>query len=105
MFDTAAPSGTPTNFSVEEVLSRLVTLSWQHPLEEDRNGVITGFIMQLGRSNTNNITLFETGNITVSINEGLKPFTQYFCKVAALTMAGMGPYTEAIYFTTLEDGK
>lgn len=104
---TVAPSATPTNFSVDEVLSHSVTLSWQYPLEEDRNGVITGFKLQLRESSSfsSNYSIFETENVTIVISEGLRPYKEYYCKIAAFTMVGVGPYTEGIHFQTAEDGK
>ena len=100
---TTAPSGPPTNVSVDEVHSRSIILSWEHPLEEERNGIISGVKIQLTESNSTSV--FEAENTTVLISEGIKPFTQYYCKVAAFTMAGVGPYTEGISFKTQEDGK
>ena len=47
MFSNAAPSGPHLQFSLENAFPRSITLSWQYPPEEDRNGVITDFIVQL----------------------------------------------------------
>ena len=104
---TAAPSGPPTHMSVDAVFSRSIVLSWQYPLKEDRNGAIAGFKVHLIESKSNLVTGLETENTTILI-EGdnvIKPFTLYYCKVAAFTMAGVGPYSEIISIRTIEDGK
>ena len=104
MFSNAAPSGPPLQFSLEKAFPRSITLSWQYPPEEDRNGVITGFIVQLTEYTTSNVTAVETANTTITIS-GVKPYTLYYAEVAAFTMEGMGPYTESISVLTPEDGE
>ncbi|CAI8005516.1 Receptor-type tyrosine-protein phosphatase F [Geodia barretti] len=95
----AAPSGPPTHFSVDELSPRSITLKWGYPLEEDRNGVISGFRV---RFISNNFTDLEVENATITIEE-VKPFTLYYAEVAAFTMVGIGPYTVRIRVLTPED--
>lgn len=35
----------------------------------------------------------------------LEEYAQYSCQVAAATTAGVGPYSDKIFFTTLQDRK
>ena len=103
-YTTTAPNGCPLHFLVKQVLSRSMTLSWEPPLERDRNGVISGFKINLIESPSNNITALDVENTTITIEE-VKPFTLYYAEVAAYTLAGIGPYTERINVLTEEDGK
>ena len=79
---------------------------------EDRNGIITGYAV--------NVTVTRTGQsaqqqLLVSSSSGtgtesllltnLQPFTTYACRVAARTSVGVGPYSIATSFITLEAGK
>jgi hypothetical protein len=98
----AAPSGPPVHFSVDELSPRSVTLKWGYPLEEDRNGVISGFRIRFIESISNNFTDLEVENATITIEE-VKPFTLYYAEVAAFTMVGIGPYTARIRVLTPED--
>ena len=65
-------------------------LEWDPPLEEDRNGVLTGYRLVLEwevgqecRMNTNHTSY----NFT-QLQQG----TTYYCSVAAYTAIGTGPY-------------
>ena len=105
MFVTdAAPSGPPVHFSVDELLPRAITLKWGYPLEDDRNGVISGFRVRFIESISNNFTDLEVENATITIEE-VKPFTLYYAEVAAFTMVGTGPYSARIRVLTPEDGE
>lgn len=67
-----------------------ISLAWQHPLPEDRNGVIRGFIVRLSsvpNRGAREISSVHT-NITVTF---LTPYTIYECTVAAYTTVGSGP--------------
>ena len=101
---TAAPSGPPVHFSIEEVLSRSITLKWEYPLEDDRNGIISGFRVHLIESVSGTYTAIDVENTTVTIGD-VKPYTLYYAEVVAFTMVGRGPYTERVSVFTLEDGE
>jgi hypothetical protein len=98
----AAPSRPPVHFSVDELSPRAITLKWGYPLEDDRNGVISGFRVRFIESISNNFTDLEVENATITIEE-VKPFTLYYAEVAAFTMVGIGPYTARIRVLTPED--
>ena len=82
---------------------RSLRLTWEPPLDENRNGIITeytafvtvdgGTAMELTTANTSLVV----GN--------LRPFTTYSCSVAASTRVGQGPLTGTMLVTTPEDGK
>lgn len=89
------------------MLSRAIQLSWQPPSEQEQNGVIVGYKIQLSRAvNPRDFILLETENKTLLIGEVyIKPFTQYLFRIAAFTTAGTGPFSESLRINSLEDGK
>ena len=81
-----------------------ISLNWQLPLPEDRNGVILGFVVRLfsiSRRETIELTTAVT-NITVG---SLTPYTLYECVVAAYTTVGTGPPSTIILARTGETSK
>ena len=82
---------------------RQIVLAWELPLPEDRNGVITGYIVDINSLDSEEmLQLMSTSNsITVS---SLSPFTVYICTIAATTSVGSGPSSEAVVVQTLEEG-
>ena len=86
----SVPSGAPQTLKIVETGVTNISLTWQHPLSEDRNGVIRGFIVRLSsipNRETREISSVHT-NITVT---SLTPYTIYECTVAAYTTVGSGP--------------
>ena len=83
---------------------RSIALRWDPPLPEDRNGPITGYLV--------NVTVVETGEMfeinTTLTTFGLfflTPFTTYEFTIAASTEVGLGPFSEVVSVLTPEDGK
>ena len=86
------PSGAPLLHTPVTINSTAVSLSWDEVNCTDRNGVITGYIVQY--------TI--TGGITVTVNisattsvviAGLIKFRLYSFSVAAINDKGIGPYS------------
>ena len=79
-----------------------ITLTWDEINCVDRNGVITGYMIQYG------ITTFNTSlNVTgTSASDrtftafGLVPLTTYMFRIAAVNSDGVGPYNVAESFST-----
>ena len=98
------PSGYPQNIEVRAVSSRMSTLSWNPPNYEDRNGVITGYVINVTDTRRNE-TLQYTSNTTALTLSTLSPYTTYYCIVAARTVVGTGPISAVITLRTPPDGK
>ena len=102
---SVAPSGPPQNISTEATSSQTVYLTWNPPLPEEQNGVITGYFIK--------VTLLERGEtfqvfseMSELIVESLKPYTTYGFVIRAQTCIGIGPFsTLPVVATTFEDGK
>ena len=88
---------------VVNVTSTTIHFSWQPPLREDQNGVITGYML--------NVTSHETSESrqifaesTAYILYSVSPYTLYIAAIAAQTNAGRGPFSSMTFVHTLEDG-
>lgn len=97
-FCNTAPSGPPQNF-VATVEGNSITLSWEPPLPEFRNGIINSYTLSCDAEDGTNIDLILNAVSQISLYD-LSPNTEYTCRVAASTAPGMGPYTADISVTT-----
>ena len=77
-------------------------VSWQLPLEIDRNGVITGHVIQYTRNGTSDIMNINNG--TTHTIPGLVAFVDYSVTVAARTVNGTGPFSNPVVQRSGEDG-
>ena len=74
--------------------STAISLSWGEVNCTERNGAITGYSVQYSivggmQSTTVNVT----GDVTITVIDGLITCTQYSIKVAAINSNGVGPYS------------
>jgi len=82
-----------------------IFLSWDPPLFEEQNGVITGYIINvtnLRREETMQFSVMDSRNLSVG---SLLPHTTYACIVAAHTMVGTGTFSQQFLVRTLETSK
>lgn len=85
-------------------------LSSQPPLKHLQNGLIRSYQVCYrefgtgGSPQYNTINVDTTGDIETLTLDNLKKYTQYEVRVQAANRAGMGPTSEEITITTLEDG-
>lgn len=72
---------------------------------EERNGIISGYVVEVEGPNCNNIIKQEMDSNSTSFEvSDLKPFTSYTFSVFAKTRAGSGPVA-SISSTTPEEGE
>lgn len=104
-FYPSVPSGSPLNMLVVERSPSSLTLAWEEPSSELRNGVITSYFITL----TELPDLVHVANITSSTAgveiSGLSPHTDYVLQVAASTSIGTGPFSPTTFISTAEDGE
>jgi len=99
----SAPSGFPQNFFALNVSSHSVLLTWSPPLPHERNGIVTGYFV--------NVTAVETGEHfrhfpnSTSLTISARPYTTYMFIIAAGTIAGRGPFSRELTVKTSEVGK
>ena len=100
----AAPSGFPQDVSVDSISSRSAEISWNPPLQEERNGIIISYIVTISEQGTDTQLQLTFTTTIVTLNM-LNPFTTYSVAVSASTAVGVGPPTAQLSFITAEDGK
>lgn len=88
---------------VEEISSSFFYLSWDPPPQPEQNGEIIGYNVSVTDFNSEaEITIFTSINSTEVTS--LRPFTTYLYAVAAITAAGIGPYSVSSTLITEESG-
>ena len=102
----AAPSGPPLNISVEATTPRTLYFSWEPPLLEQQNGVISGYVVNIISEENGMVFQIYSNNNATNISATLfTPYTVYRCTMASSTMPGTGPYSNEVLILTPEDGK
>ena len=90
--------------SVSTVSSSTIHVSWGEVPCPQRNGEITGYIVEYSRRGTKRQVGGEqihVNNRTTTINE-LDPLTEYIIRVAAVNSNGTGPFSDPVMATTNE---
>ena len=82
------------------VTASSITVRWQPVLCLDRNGEITGYIVQAVRNEMVEGTASVGGDAGQATISGLSPSTSYSVQVAAVNGAGTGPYSSGISVRT-----
>ena len=95
-----APCGAPGELKVSHSLPTTAQLSWSPLPEEKRNGVITGYKVQIVGPHSQQEIQVEDVSVEVS---SLKPSTSYTFNVSSMTKAGTGPV--ATISTTTPNGE
>ena len=107
-FSITVPTGAPSGFTVTASSSTSITVSWQLPPVDDRNGKITGFKLFYKKkfsSEPQTMVPVNSGSVRRMVFNGLEKYTDYEFQVLAYTSVGDGPKSSVKYKTTKEDGK
>ena len=102
----AAPGAAPTILSSSSPSSTSLLISWRAPVEDQRNGILTDYLVYYTSNATLPMTMWgRTSSPDNSVTlTGLSIFTVYTVSVAASTVAGIGPY-DSVEIRTLNDSK
>ncbi|KAL5477126.1 hypothetical protein EMCRGX_G023872 [Ephydatia muelleri] len=95
----SAPTSPPLNLSLVASTSTSVTLSWAPPPTQYQNGVIMGYTLQIFNSQQGLLRETNTSS-NGSTEDSLRPYTTYLFRVAAMTVAGRGPYSGNVTIIT-----
>lgn len=100
-----APGSHPLNSSGYAINFTHIALNWSAPREEDLNGALREYRINVTEGLTGNRQQFTTApGITEIIIGPLHPFYIYHCTIVAYTVEE-GPNTNIISIRTQEDGK
>ena len=92
--NSTVPSSPPRNVTVESHNPASLMVSWQLPVQRDRNGPISGYVIQYTRVGSNNMMSVNVTNGTTHTISGLVPSVNYSVIVAAMTVNGTGPFSD-----------
>ena len=98
----AAPTALPENLIATPLNSRTLHITWQPPAEEERNGIIRRYIINIKELNSGDEYQLENASTEITVQD-LHPFYRYSYSVAAETVA-LGPFTPASIIEMPEDG-
>ena len=105
-YNSTVPSSPPQNVMVTSVNPASLRVSWQPPLEINRNGMITGYTIQYNRTDMNNMMSVNVNSGTTHTISGLVAYVDYSVTVAARTVNGTGPFNNpAVVQRSGEDGE
>ena len=100
---SAAPTAPPENLIATPLDSRTLHITWQPPVEEEKNGIIRRYVINITELNSGNDFQLENATTEITV-QNLHPFYRYSYSVAAETVA-LGPFTPGSIFEMPEDGK
>ncbi|XP_050092030.1 neogenin isoform X2 [Anopheles aquasalis] len=100
---SSTPSESPANVTLETTSSTSITIRWEPPPVEERNGQITGYKIKY-RKNKKALQVETTpANVRYYILKDLEKMSAYQVKIAAMTINGTGPFTEWHHSETYEN--
>uniref|UniRef100_A0A1L8DK65 Putative axon guidance receptor dscam n=1 Tax=Nyssomyia neivai TaxID=330878 RepID=A0A1L8DK65_9DIPT len=99
---SSTPSEPPHNVSLEATSSTSVTISWEPPPEDKRNGQITGYKIRYRKMKKLQVET-TPGNVRHYELRNLEKNSAYQIKIAAMTVNGSGPFTEWMHAQTFEN--
>ena len=98
-FFSLAPSAPPESFNAVPGSPTSASISWDPPPADDVNGVIVQYIINVTVVGSGQTFLLYSTSTTLNITT-LQPYTTYICIIAAVTSAGVGPYTSQLTLIT-----
>lgn len=100
------PHSSPTSVNISSTDATAVTITWQPPVLENRNGIISFYVIVIQnlQFNIDDITVNVSGSDLSYTVSGLEEYCRYKCQIAAGTIIGSGPYSSYIDFLTMQGG-
>ena len=105
--NSTVPSSPPLNIMVTSINPASLMMSWQPPLEIDRNGPIASYMIQYTRVGSGDMmseNVRVTGDTTVFTISGLVAYVNYSVSVTAMNVNGTGPLSDPVVGRSGEDG-
>jgi len=98
-----APTAPPEDLVAVPLDPRTLYITWKPPAEEDRNGIIRRFVINVTELDTGTSLELESVNTGITVQD-LHPFYRYSLTVAAESVA-LGPASSDLVTEMPEDGK
>ena len=94
MHNSTVPSSSPQYVVVESHNPASLVVSWQPIIQRDRNGPITGYVIQYTRVGSSDMMSVNVTSGTTHTISGLVAYVNYSVIVAAMTINGTGPFSD-----------
>ena len=83
--------------------SRTADITWSPPVFQDQNGPILYYVIRLeDQWYDTDVILINATTLSQRVSN-LEEYARYSVQVAAATLAGVGLYSDEIFFTTFQD--
>ena len=107
MYICVGPSAPPQDVTTIVINSTSISASWNPPPLPDQNGDIIGYQLVITNQNKSNSSgyVVNIANTTTYVAINLQEFEVYSFEIAAITLIGLGPFSDVVTNQTLEDGK
>ena len=92
-YNSTVPSSPPREVMVESYNPASLNVTWQLPPDRDRNGPITGYVIQHTRVGSSDMMSVNVTSRTTHTISGLVAYVNYSVIVAAMTVNGTGPFS------------
>ena len=93
-YNSIVPSSPSQDVIVESHNPASLNVSWQPPVQRDRNGNITGYMINYTRVGSSDMTSVNVTSGTTHTISGLVAYVNYSVIVAAMTVNGTGPFSD-----------
>ena len=99
-----APSGPVTSITGYANSPYSVSLTWNPPPDDEHNGILTGYVVNVTVLENNGSFSLVTKNSSLVLDK-LKPFRTYMFAIAPMTVVGFGPTGVLFTIKTPQTGK
>ena len=93
---TLAPDGPPLNVKVTAESSSSLSVTWEPPEKDKRNGEIISYTVCVSREENKPCFIERTTEENTLVITSLNPSTKYYVRVLASTKVGRGIYSESV---------
>ena len=93
-YNSTVPSSPPRDIMVESHNPASLNVSWRPPVRRDRNGPITGYVIQYTRVGSSDMMSVNVTSGTTRIISELVAYVNYSVIVATMTVNGTGPFSD-----------
>ena len=89
----SVPAGAPESIAATTLTSTSVLLTWNPPLPDLQNGIITTYFVNMTELETGMASQLTVADATQLLIDTLHPYYVYNFYISAATVVGQGPYS------------
>ena len=99
-YSISAPEGPPLNFKVTAESSSSLSVTWEPPEKDKRNGKIVSYTVCVSHEENKPCFIERTTDKKTLLISSLNPSTKYYVRVLASTKVGRGNYSKSEHKST-----